>query len=108
MTDAEALAEAIRRTGHARYADLVDPAHPDYQPAYWTHIRRAAGVNPEVNSPPPTPSVVPLSVSLRAVQLGYRRCLYSAHEGCGCTGTHCYRLGRVVGLNDCITCLKGA
>jgi len=52
MTDAEALAEAIRRTGHARYRDLVDPTHPDYQPAYWQHIYRAAGVERPKQYPP--------------------------------------------------------
>lgn len=51
------------------------------------------------------PPLVPLAVSMAAVRLGFRKCLYSTHEGCGCTGTHCYHLGRVVNLTDCIDCL---
>lgn len=61
------------------------------------------GVNSDVNPPH---AVAPLSSSLRAVHLGFRRCLYSSHEGCGCTGTRCYRHGRIVGLPDCISCLS--
>lgn len=59
MSDAEILAEAIRRTGHLRYAELVDPTHPDYQPAYWPLIRKAAGVaDAEVNPPTPYPPLL--------------------------------------------------
>jgi hypothetical protein len=49
---------------------------------------------------------VPLADSIRAARIGYRACLYSSHEGCGCSGTHCYHLGRVVGLPDCLECLS--
>jgi hypothetical protein len=55
----------------------------------------------------PLPGMAPLASSLRAVRLGFRQCLYSSHEGCGCTGTHCFAKGRIVGLADCIDCLKG-
>lgn len=58
------------------------------------------------DAPAEPPALVPLGDSLRAVQLGFRRCFYSSHEGCGCTGTHCYRHARVVGLSDCISCLS--
>lgn len=51
--------------------------------------------------------MAPVASSLHAVRLGFRQCLYSSHEGCGCAGTHCYRHGRIVGLADCIDCLKG-
>jgi hypothetical protein len=55
----------------------------------------------------PSPGGVPLATATRAARFGFRQCFYSSHEGCGCTGTHCYRHGRVVGLADCIECLKG-
>lgn len=55
--------------------------------------------------PDPVP-LTPVSSSIRAVKLGFRRCLYSTHEGCGCSGTHCHHLNRVVSLPDCISCLK--
>lgn len=51
------------------------------------------------------PGTVPTRDSIRATKLGFRRCLYASHEGCGCTGTHCYRHGRIVGLRDCLDCL---
>lgn len=34
MTLAEALDLVVARTGHARYRDLCDPTHPDYDPGY--------------------------------------------------------------------------
>ena len=36
----------------------------------------------------------------------FRSCLYSDSKGCGCTGTRCYSLGRIVSLSDCIRCLS--
>lgn len=65
----------------------------------------AMGDEPTDDSQPP-PATVPLAQSLRAARLGYRSCLYGSHEGCGCAGTHCHRLSRVVSLRDCIACLE--
>jgi len=55
---------------------------------------------------PPAPALAPLANAIRAMRHGFRRCFYSSHDGCGCTGTHCYSLGRVVVLADCIECLE--
>ena len=60
----------------------------------------------ETDPPASVPSSpAPLSASIRAAKLGFRRCLYSTHEGCGCSGTHCHHLGRIVSLPDCLSCL---
>ena len=64
---------------------------------------------PAEPTPAPTsPQLPPSSVSIRAVKLGFRQCFYASHEGCGCSGTKCFRHGRIVQLIDCIECLKGA
>lgn len=60
------------------------------------------------DTPPQRPdpvSLAPVSSAIRAVKLGFRQCLYSTREGCGCSGTHCHHLGRVVTLPDCLKCL---
>ena len=106
MTYLEALDIVVARTRHERFRWLCSDANPDahVREGYRALVLKLAGE--PVSAPPPTP-LVPLGNSIRAAQLGFRRCLYSTHEGCGCSGTHCYHLGRVVGLADCISCLKG-
>ena len=95
----EAGDETQRRHAAAR---LSMPDAVGYEPPPgWTPPRPAPG------SPPPQ-RLAPLAASIRAVQLGFRRCLYSTHEGCGCSGTHCHHLGRVVTLPDCLRCIKGS
>lgn len=56
MTDSEALEEAIRRTHHERFRELLDPEHPDYNPGYWVAVRQIAGAPP---LPPSIPSNIP-------------------------------------------------
>ena len=63
---------------------------------------------PAEPAPEPPPQLPPSSVSIYAVKRGFRQCFYASHEGCGCSGTKCYRHGRIVQLTDCIECLKGA
>lgn len=46
MTDAESLEIAVARTGHARFRELLDPAHADYDPRYWDVVREVAGREP--------------------------------------------------------------
>lgn len=55
---------------------------------------------------PPAPRLTPLRDSMRAAKLGFRKCLYSSHKGCGCTGTRCFWKGRIVGLKDCVACVN--
>ena len=42
MTLAEALDIVVARTGHRRYRELCDPAHPDYNPDYIPVVIRLA------------------------------------------------------------------
>lgn len=108
MTWIEALDLVVARTRHGRYRWLCSDANPNtrQRDAYRRAMLRKAGA-PE---PPPmaaAPRPSPLAASIRAAKLGFRRCLYATSEGCGCSGTHCHHLRRVVGLADCIECLKG-
>lgn len=48
--DPNALTVA-ERTGHRRYCELTDPAHPDYNPAYVALVARLAA-----EPWPPTPA----------------------------------------------------
>jgi hypothetical protein len=49
MTLAEALDLAVARTGHARYRELVDPAHRDFNPDYIPVVMRMASGTPTVS-----------------------------------------------------------
>lgn len=74
MTDAEVLAEAIRRTGHRRFAELLDPSHPDYNPRYWRVVRKMAGVTeppPVVEPEPDYPSVVAMAGNAAKAAAGF-------------------------------------
>lgn len=107
MTWHQAADELVKRTGHERYRWLCSDENPDarQRESYRAMMLEKAGQPvPPHSMTVPTP---PLASSLRAVRLGFRQCLYSSHEGCGCTGTHCFAKGRIVGLADCIDCLKG-
>jgi hypothetical protein len=80
-------------------------------PSDLVHIRTLSATEPGtiVESAPslePAPPPVPLAEAIRATRLGFRHCLYSSHEGCGCSGAHCYYRGRVVTLRDCLDCLN--
>lgn len=55
MTDAEALERAVTKRNHPRFRELVDPAHPDYQPAYWRVIREIAEGKTPTDPPRPVP-----------------------------------------------------
>lgn len=50
MTDDQAIDRAVKKTGHARFRDLLDPTHADYNPSYWPLVRLLAG---DVASFPP-------------------------------------------------------
>ncbi len=41
--DPESLERVVARTGHRRFRDLLDPAHPDFNPAYWATVRQLDG-----------------------------------------------------------------
>jgi hypothetical protein len=107
MTLSEALDIVIARTRHERYRVLCDDDNPDIQQrdAYRRLVVDMAGQPAPLPPTDPAP-LIPLADSIRAARLGYRACLYSSYEGCGCSGTHCYHLGRVVGLADCVECLS--
>lgn len=49
-TDPHAI-EAARLTGHARFLDLCDPEHADYNPGYFPLVRQIATGEP-VSAPP--------------------------------------------------------
>lgn len=52
MDLAEAVRVAVDRTGHRRYAELLDPAHPDFNLAYEPIVRAIAeGRAPESIAP---------------------------------------------------------
>jgi hypothetical protein len=104
MTWQDALETVVSRTRHERYRWLCSDESPD---ARQRESYRALMLTLAGQPAPDPPAVAPLASSIRAVRLGFRQCLYSSHKGCGCTGTHCYRHGRIVGLADCIDCLKG-
>jgi len=74
--------------------------------AYRRLVFSLATGEPPAPAPARPPARIPLAQSLRATRLGFRRCWYSSHEGCGCSGTHCYHQARIVGLQDCVTCLS--
>jgi hypothetical protein len=106
MTVAEALDIVVARTRHERYRVLCDDDNPDIQQreAYRRIVLELAGQPASLPSTDPAP-LIPLRDSIRAARLGYRACLYSSHEGCGCSGPHCHHLGRLVSLTDCARCL---
>jgi hypothetical protein len=58
MTD-EDLELVVAATGHARYREVTDPAHPDYRPAYREVVaREAARLRGEATpAEPPLPSL---------------------------------------------------
>jgi hypothetical protein len=37
-SDRASLARVVMRTGHRRFLDLLNPDHPDYNPAYWPAV----------------------------------------------------------------------
>lgn len=104
MTWQDALESVIARTKHDRYRWLCSDANPDRESRDASRrlvLERAGQPAP----PGPAQSLVPIALSIRAARVGFRQCFYSSHEGCGCSGTHCFRLGRIVGLRDCAECL---
>jgi hypothetical protein len=72
MTDSEALNLVVARTGHRRYRELLDPAHPDHNPAYWPIVRALA-------TAPPVEPLTPLHREAL-------RCPFRGRPivGCGC------------------------
>ena len=107
MTLDEALDIVIARTKHERFRWLCSDDNPDAEQraGYRRHVLALA----EQGSPTPVtpPPLVPVGIAIEAIRTGFRACLYSSHEGCGCTGTRCFWKGRIVSLTDCIECLKG-
>lgn len=104
MTYLEALEVVVARTRHERYRWLCSDENPntEQREGYRRIVLEKAG------QPAPAPAQsVPLSTSLRAARLGFRQCFYSSHEGCGCSGTHCFYKGRIVELRECVECLGG-
>ena len=92
MTDAEALDLCVDRTKHERFAQLLDPNHPDYEPAYKsvvraiavnaTAVRRTLAITPYTGPLPDCRHASPgLSTSCNVI-----RC--AAHHGSTCGGSH--------------------
>ena len=107
MTWQEALDQLA---GHRAIADYRRLCADDWhdvpaRDAYRRKVLRLAGgeVEPE---PEPKPKKIPVRTSVDATRVGYRRCFYASHEGCGCSGTHCFWRTKIVVLRDCIECLK--
>ena len=102
MTLAEALELAVTRTGHARFRDLLDPKHPDYNPAYEAVVRQIATGEPPAQ-PRPTVRQVVASRGRMVACPHYRK-----RPGC-CSGAVCqfpWRL-RWVTPTECAACLQG-
>lgn len=59
MDLAEAVRIAVERTGHRRFAELLDPAHPDFNLAYEPMVRAIA----EGRTPAPAPSPKPTATT---------------------------------------------
>lgn len=96
------LESAIARTGHERYRYLVSDANPDVvsREGYRRVVREIA------SGEAPRP-LVPLAESINAHRLGFQQCWFSTKDdACGCSGVRCHLLGRIVGLVDCVECLK--
>lgn len=113
MTDSECLAEAVRRTGHRRFLDLLDSESPAYREDYWPVVREiAAGHALDLPFPLPTPHhrVVPFDAPRirAAVHCLYREC------GTGCQATRCWAgygdvdEGRRCTLSHCQSCIFSA
>jgi hypothetical protein len=47
MNLSQAIDIVVARTGHERFRELTDPAHPAYDPAYAPWIMAQAGASPE-------------------------------------------------------------
>ena len=99
----EAVRRAVERTGHHRFAALLDPAHADYNPAYEPAVRALAAGQAVTAEARPAP-VHDLATIARLKPLA-AACLYAAEpgwRGCGCR--HCFALGRSVSLRECLDC----
>lgn len=71
---AEDLDLVVAATGHARYRDLCDPAHPDHDPRYLAAVaRRAAELRGEAPPPERPREPAPRSAKPR-VPLGEPHC----------------------------------
>lgn len=92
MTIEEALDIVVARTGHHRYRELVDPAHPDYDPRFIPIVIDAAKRAPA-----------------RTVELArlMTACPFrSVPPGC-CAGGRCaLRGGAEASHIDCFDCLE--
>jgi hypothetical protein len=110
----DALRRVVERSGHRRFAELLGPDHPDYNPGYaevvralaaasgaWGTGRGAAGPAP-VERPGP---VLDLRTITRLKPLA-AACLYAAQptwRGCGCR--ECHARARTVSLGECLECV---
>jgi hypothetical protein len=97
--------------GARRLCDLIDPAHPAYQPGYITTIRghasnrekwpvKSGQEDPEADRPSPAESM--------ALVRAMHACIYRAtHPPCGCSGGRCgLRNGCIVSHRECFECLR--
>ena len=91
MSDEEALAETIRRTGHTRFRDLLDPSHPAYSPAYWPVVRQIA----QSDSPGDDPVLIEALHCPDRINTG---------RPCRCEW-RCSDDGQLVTLQDCLDCV---
>lgn len=119
MEFAQALDLVVARTKHERYRHLVDPTHPDFNPAYRATILVMAGAL----EPPPTADAAPGTTPNRhaARDLLVRSCDHRVDavglergDVCGCLpATRCLlRRGKwpddpcAVDYGDCLSCLS--
>jgi hypothetical protein len=112
---AEALDRAVAKTGDPRYRQLVDPAHPSYNPAYIPIVHLLAGDDLAVDSAPPQHGsidpmdapILPVEESLR-FQREVKQCRHRGPRSGSC-GCHSCALGRgnagQVNDYDCLDCL---
>lgn len=114
MTISEALDRVIAQSGHVRYRDLCDPAHPDYQPGYVEMVLvmasspRPIGALHRPVEQPTIPRPPAVAVTLNLIQR-IRACPHWVKASCGCMPNRC-RLGKGdqghVSLDDCRRCLE--
>ena len=110
-TPAQALDLVVAHTGHARYRDLLDPAHPSYDPSFWPVVLgMAAGFSglpaPPPPGPPPGPRRTRRTVAVERVNTVGVLCR-SCASGCGKAVCHAGRGDEAgnVSMADCFRCL---
>lgn len=104
----EALDIAVQKTGVARFRELLDPSHPDYNPSYERVVMHYAGATQRVPDQVVATNTVSADVELLQRMKG---CPHRLHETeCGCGGLATCKLDperhRLVNHQNCMKCLR--